>query len=51
MKNIEWADAEYYIKFVRSNTAEIMAILPLLILYCFMQRKIIQGIERSGLVG
>ena len=52
MKNVNWSsDSEYYLNFVRYNTAEILSILPLLILSCFMQRKIIQGIERSGLVG
>lgn len=43
--------SEYYLNYVRSVTAQILAILPLIFLYCFMQKKIIQGIERSGLVG
>ena len=33
------------------NTAGIMIILPLVILYLFGQRYLVQGIERSGLVG
>ena len=51
MKQVKLEQAEYYLDYVRANTCELMAIAPLLILYCFMQRKIIQGIERSGLVG
>ncbi len=33
------------------NTAGIMIILPLVILYLFCQRFLVQGIERSGIVG
>ena len=33
------------------NTAVILAILPLVILYLFGQRKLIAGIERSGITG
>ncbi len=33
------------------NTAGIMIILPLVILYVFLQRYIVQGIERSGITG
>lgn len=33
------------------NTAVILAILPLVILYLFGQRKLIAGIERSGVTG
>lgn len=36
---------------VISNTAGMMAIAPLIILYLFCQRYLVQGIERSGLVG
>ena len=36
---------------VIDNTAGIMIIFPLVILYLFCQRYLIQGIERSGLVG
>ena len=48
---VKLESSEYYLNYVRANTAQILAILPLIVLYCFMQRKIIQGIERSGLVG
>lgn len=51
MKQVKLENVNYYLDYVRSNTVELMAIAPLLLLYCFMQRKIIQGIERSGLVG
>ena len=33
------------------NTASLMVIAPLIILYLFCQRYLVQGIERSGLVG
>jgi len=33
------------------NTCALMIILPLVIMYCFCQRYIVQGIERSGIVG
>ncbi len=36
---------------VIKNTAGMMAIMPLIILYLFGQRYLVQGIERSGLVG
>ena len=36
---------------VITNTAAMMAIAPLIILYLFCQRYLVQGIERSGLVG
>lgn len=51
LRNIKLENANYYLDYVRTNTAELMAIAPLLLLYAFMQKKIIQGIERSGLVG
>ncbi len=38
-------------KNVVDNTAGMMAIAPLIILYLFCQRYLVQGIERSGLVG
>lgn len=44
-------NADYYLNYVRGNTAQIMSILPLIVLYCILQKQIIQGIERSGLVG
>jgi ABC-type glycerol-3-phosphate transport system permease component len=33
------------------DTAGMMAIAPLIIVYLFGQRYLVQGIERSGLVG
>jgi ABC-type glycerol-3-phosphate transport system permease component len=33
------------------NTCALLIILPLVIMYCFCQRYIVQGIERSGIVG
>ncbi len=36
---------------VIQNTAGILIILPLVIMYLFCQRYLVQGIERSGLVG
>ena len=33
------------------NTAGMMIIMPLVIVYLFCQRYLVQGIERSGLVG
>ena len=36
---------------VIDNTCGIMIILPLVILYLFCQKSLVQGIERSGLVG
>ena len=33
------------------NTAGLMVIVPLVIMYCFCQRKLVQGIEHSGLGG
>ena len=34
-----------------ANTAGLMVLIPLIIIYLFCQRYLIQGIERSGLVG
>lgn len=33
------------------NTATLLALLPLVIFYLFAQKKLVQGVERSGLVG
>ena len=38
-------------KVVVANTAGMMIIMPLVIMYVFCQRYLVQGIERSGLVG
>lgn len=40
-----------YETYVFANTAAIIAVLPLIVFYCFMQKQIIQGIEQSGIVG
>ena len=34
-----------------NNTCGLMILLPLLIMYCFCQKYLVQGIERSGIVG
>ena len=34
-----------------NNTCGIMIIAPLVVVYLFCQRYLIQGIERSGIVG
>ena len=36
---------------VIQNTGGMMIIAPLIILYLFCQKYLVQGIERSGLVG
>lgn len=33
------------------NTCSLLIILPLVIMYCFLQKYLVQGIERSGIVG
>lgn len=40
-----------YETYVFANSAVLLAVLPLIIFYCFMQKQIIQGIEQSGIVG
>ncbi len=45
-----FAAENLYVAAIR-NTCGIMILLPLLILYTFLQRYIIQGIERSGITG
>lgn len=45
-----YAGENMYVAAIR-NTCGILILLPLLILYTFMQRYIIQGIERSGITG
>ena len=44
-------NSDYYYYLVQANTAALLAIVPLLLIYILLQRRIIQGIERSGLVG
>lgn len=46
----DFGAASLYSSVVR-NTAGLMIIAPLLIMYLFCQRYLVQGIERSGLVG
>ena len=51
MNAVSIGNKEMYYTMVKANAATILALLPLLLFYCLLQRKIIQGIERSGLVG
>ncbi len=46
----DYAGATLYYNVIQ-NTAGMMVIAPLIILYLFCQRYLVQGIERSGLVG
>ena len=48
--NTSYAGENMYVAAIR-NTCGILILLPLLIIYTFMQRYIIQGIERSGITG
>ena len=48
--NTKYAGENMYVAAIR-NTCGILILLPLLVLYSFMQRYIIQGIERSGITG
>ena len=43
--------SQMYYQYVLANTAALLAVIPLLLIYALLQRKIIQGIESSGLVG
>ena len=36
---------------VMMNTAVVMMLIPLFAVYCFGQKALVQGIERSGIVG
>ena len=45
-----YAGAELYNSAI-NNTCGLMIILPLVIMYLFCQRYLVQGIERSGIVG
>ena len=44
-------NSQMYYQYVLANTAALLTIIPLLLIYVLLQRKIIQGIETSGLVG
>ncbi|MGM9625260.1 MAG: carbohydrate ABC transporter permease, partial [Eubacteriales bacterium] len=46
----DFAAGDLYISAIR-NTCGLMIILPLVIVYLFGQRYLVQGIERSGIVG
>ena len=48
--NVNYAGAALY-KNVVQNTGGLMIIAPLIIVYLFGQKYLVQGIERSGLVG
>jgi len=48
--NTAYAGENMYVAAIR-NTCGILILLPLVVLYTFMQRYIIQGIERSGITG
>lgn len=39
------------LQYVYVNAAALLAVVPLLVFYCFFQKNIIQGIESSGIVG
>lgn len=51
LNNVTTNNASYYESLVNANTAALIAILPLILFYCLLQRQIIQGIESSGIVG
>ncbi len=48
--DINYAGKELYSAAIR-NTAGILILAPLLIMYLFLQRYLVEGIERSGIVG
>lgn len=43
--------SEQYLSVVRANAAALLVIAPLIVIYLIFQRKIVEGIERAGLVG
>lgn len=43
--------SEQYLSIVRANAAALLMLAPLIVLYLVFQRKIVEGIERAGLVG
>ena len=47
----EAGDAQGVYTSAITNTAALMIIAPLVVIYCFCQKYIVQGIERSGIVG
>ena len=46
----QFAGQELYTNAIQ-NTSSLLIILPLVIIYLFCQKYLVQGIERSGLVG
>ena len=48
--NVDFAGKELYQAAI-NNTAGILILIPLIIMYLFGQRYIVQGIERSGITG
>ncbi len=46
----EYAGQNMYTAAIR-NTAGILILMPLIIIYAFAQKQLVQGIERSGIVG
>lgn len=44
-------DIDPIVRTAMMGTGVILIILPILLIYCFLQRFFIQGIERSGIVG
>ena len=44
-------NADRYYQVIISNTAVILLVLPILIIFLFAQRFFVESIERSGLVG
>ena len=50
LKDDAFAGAALYNNVVQ-NTGGMLIIMPLIILYLFCQKYLVQGIERSGLVG
>ncbi len=48
--DIDYAGGNLYSAAI-NNTAGIMIIAPLVFIYCFAQKSLVQGIERSGITG
>jgi multiple sugar transport system permease protein len=51
MSGIAQQNQSVFYKTAIINTAVILAILPLIIIYLFGQKKLVAGIERSGITG
>ena len=50
LKKESKAGADIYHNVIQ-NTGGMMIIMPLIVMYLFCQKYLVQGIERSGLVG